>query len=144
MRLTPTLVETDAQIEEFRRIRNTGVSTFTRNARAVTPEEHQRFWHEAGENLRAWIYADDSGVSVGVGSLHHHDGKLWETLCVLPTFAGRGYGTSILQHMLAQTQEPVWSAVLATNLAALAINERVGGWETADRRDGIVLQVHYW
>lgn len=142
MPLTPHPVLTFWDRETFRVIRNAGCQTLARDAHEVTTDENEAYWLRRGMWLHAWLYSVNGGPYVGIGSLQVRDDRLWEFLAVVPECAGRGYGGEILEHLLAQTTEPVWCVIRQDNPGALRINERMGGWKTLHRCDGMVTQVH--
>lgn len=142
MSLIPLTVTSLHDREMFRVIRNEGVETLSRNARAVTPIENEAFWAERGNDIRAWLYLSDADV-VGIGSLQRRDGRLWEYVGVKSFYEGHGYGGEILEHLVSQANgEPVWCTIRTDNVGALRMNERMGGWESLGESDGIVVQVY--
>ena len=95
--------------------------------------------------LQVWIYLDPDGQGVGFGTVDladdhsSHTGGLFHPyiplLAVNPTIPSRGYGTSILQHLIGQgaviahqnpCQPDLYLDVYTTSLKAIALYEKLG------------------
>lgn len=160
--LTARPVETLADINLVRIIRNQSLDGMTRNAYPTTDLQQLRYWFDHLESLRAWLYTAQifqvperldyyrqwvaAGCMVtriiGYASLRRaEDGRLWSFMTVAPEFRGQGYGREIQRHHVRQTNEDVYDEILEGNAACLRMTASSGDWRVIERRDGLVYQV---
>lgn len=118
------LVQTTADAECVRQLRNAGREWMTNDTHEITPEEQQNWWsHINPTQVHLWLY--DNENTVGFGMLRWEDNRWWLTLAVHPLWRGKGFGTSIYQHLRQQTPE-VWCRILENNIASLKAAQHAG------------------
>ncbi len=160
--LTARPVETIADVELVRRIRNQSLDGLTKNAYPTTELEQIKYWLDNMASLRAWLYSVDMRQIIGRDGRFKHwivtpgeyvqiigyaslrraeDRKLWSFMAVLPHFRGYGLGREIQHHHVRQTDEDVYDEILETNVASLRMTASSGDWRVIDRRDGLVYQI---
>jgi GNAT superfamily N-acetyltransferase len=145
-------VDSLADIEAVRLIRNASLDGMTKNAYPTTELQQLRYWLANLDTLQAWLYYIEQAPIypggypgsrvIGYASLRRDFfGKLWSFMAVVPEYRGQGYGKLIQHHHVRQTDENVYDEILETNVASLEMVRKSGDWRIIDRRDGLVYQV---
>ena len=125
--LTPREAVTAWDAERLRQIRNSCRDYMTGHPAEITPAEQAAWW--ASEERRAWriwLFEDAWGTPVGFGLIRPVGGRWWATLGLLPEWRGRGHGTAIYRHLIAQCPGDLHIDVLLTNVASARAAERAG------------------
>lgn len=141
----PTLAMWEAVDEEdaeiVRQIRNLGREQMTNDPREITPEQQAAWWAARDpEACRVWIAAMGQ-MAVGFGMLRLAHGRWWATLAVRPEFRGRGFGTDLYRHLLAECPGDLWIEVRADNMPSLNSARRAGFGDTIEGNLGVLRLV---
>lgn len=128
-RLTATVVYHLADVLTMGAIRNQQRASFAHDTTPIDDDRQRAWWAEQRNRVRAWLYADDAGATVGYGLLRQtKDGRWWTSVAVLDQFAGKGYGRTITHHLVNTVPHEVWSEALNDNHAAQRLHN-AGDWE---------------
>lgn len=123
MTLTPIPVRSAFEIQVMRRIRNRTASGYAYHNDWISPDQQAVWWADMGERVRAWLYQDGDGATVGFGMLlRHDDGTDWTTVGVLPEHGGHNYGRQITAHLIRQVPGRVYGCARKDNPAAVFLH----------------------
>lgn len=129
-RLTATVVYHMADVLKMGRIRNEQRASFAHDTTPIDDDRQRAWWAEQRNRVRAWLYTDDAGATVGYGLLRQtEDGRWWSSVAVLGQFAGQGYGRMIMRHLIGSTPHMVWAEARNDNPAAVRLHNDLE-WET--------------
>lgn len=127
IRLEP--VETDAQAEHMRRIRNSVRHFMTRNQNFISWRD-QHLWFNSvylpqfNEGVMEAFLARSGDVLVGYGIVAVKEGRQWITGAISASSRGRGLGRQLFEQLTLKACEnspDVWLEVLKTNKRALSL-----------------------
>lgn len=129
--IIPVPVDTLHLAKRMSAIRNTCKDTMTQHTQIITDDQQTSWWLSLDHSTcRCWLFAiDDGGVEpifVAYGMLRLLDGKWWESRGILPEFRGKGLGTIIVEFLVKQCDDDVWSDILSMNTAAIRSAEIAG------------------
>jgi GNAT superfamily N-acetyltransferase len=123
MTLRPIQIATVEQVETLRLIRNATAAGFAHFNGQIAPGRQQQWWHANRASLRGWLYADESGVTVGFGILTRHpDGRSFTTVGVDPDHQGHDYGRQITAHLIGEAPGRVYGCARRDNPAACKLH----------------------
>lgn len=162
MNIVGKLVETSADLEAMRIIRNGGREFMTEHKEEISFDEQQAWWllkkTVSPKDFIARIYITRSvggisGVGAGVSGAFYptvgygllsrrEDDKLYISLAVHEGARLRGIGSYIYEDMAKCVTEDVYAVVLASNKASRCAAEKAG-YLQIEQNDGRVLLVNY-
>src|SRR6266852_9598119 len=88
--LTARTIETPEDVESLRQVRNATAWGFSHDTSQISPEQQRGWWATMRGKVRGWLYRLPAGDVVGFGVLRQtDDGRWWNSVGVLPAFAGR-------------------------------------------------------
>lgn len=135
-------VQTDADVETLRQIRNSGRQWMTRDTHEITPEQ-QRAWWDALDHAgtKVWLFSE-SATDIGYGLVRLEQPlRCWCSLAVLPRYRGQHYGTQIYRWLALSQAGDVWAEILADNTPSLRAALRAG-YTLASAYDTLAILVH--
>lgn len=121
-------VQTAAQLERVRQIRNACREWMTRDTREIDPDDQVSWWNAAEREL----YLFD-GVAYAL--LTQREGETWISLGVLPEHRGKGLGTRIYRLFPTAHAE-----IRADNAASRRAAEKAGYMLIEDRGKTVVMR----
>jgi GNAT superfamily N-acetyltransferase len=122
-------VETAAQVEWLRQIRNVCREGFSHDTAYITREQQGQWWFKNKRLVRAWLYREHTERLVGFGMLRRdeHDHEV-SSVAVLPECAGKGYGGHITADIIRRAHGQVYGTARLDNPGALALH-RAEDWD---------------
>lgn len=109
-------------------IRNRCREGFSRDTSPIDDDRQRRWWAAHHRRVRAYLYADPAGDTVGYGALLQRGDGCWVSSCaVLPEYGGRGWGRAILHHLVNAVAHPVYAQARNDNEAAVRLHNS-GDW----------------
>lgn len=135
-------VQTDADVETLRQIRNFGRQWMTRDSGEITADAQRAWWASAchDPSMDVWLFSEAS-TDIGYGLVRLESGRLWCSLAVLPQFHQQGYGTAIYRWLALHETQDVWAEILADNTPSLRAALRAG-YTLASAYDKLAVLVH--
>lgn len=134
--LTARRVQSEADIQTMRLIRNECREGFAHFNGIISESEQRAWWDIEQGRVTAWLYEDEvqfwphgrTPRVVGFGMLRRgHDGQLYTTCAIYPWCTGNNYGKAIMRHMSAQTAERLVGEARRDNPAACKLHH-IEGW----------------
>lgn len=123
MTLVPLPVASPMYVEQMRVIRNRCSAGFAHFNGQIAPGQQQKWWHANRASLRAWLYLDQAGDTVGFGLLTRHpDGRSFTTVGVDPDHQGHDYGRQITAHLIGEAPGRVYGCARRDNPAAIKLH----------------------
>ncbi len=151
MTLIPRRIETDADVQVMRELRNEGREGFAHDQSYIQEERQRLWWATNKRHMLGWLYSvlvtsvlpDDGSqikATMGYGLLRQtlDDGRWWSSVAVAPWARGHGYGTQIMRHLVGEAPGRVWAEVLEHNTASLRMHEP-SRWEEVGLENGVYL-----
>lgn len=128
----PTLaarpVVTVADALAMGRIRDACREGFSEDTTPIDDDRQRAWWAAWRHRVKAWLYDDPAGATVGYGALiQRHDGTWVSSCAVLPEHGGRGWGRAILHHLVHAVSHPVYARARNDNPAAVRLHHP-GDW----------------
>lgn len=128
--LTARPVVAVADILAMGRIRNAQRAAFSHDQTPIDDARQLAWWREHHLRLRAWLYTDCAGATVGYTCLRQEeDGRWWSSVAVMPGHEGHGYGKAITTHCVLAVEHPVWGAARNDQPGALKLHDDLI-WDT--------------
>ncbi len=140
MTLTPRRIETDADVQAMRELRNEGRAGFAHDQSYIQEERQRLWWATNKRHMIGWVYSGAAGKVLGYGLLRQtlDDGRWWSSVAVASWARGMGYGTQIMRHLVDEAPGRVWAEVLESNTASLRMHEP-SRWEVVGLENGVYL-----
>lgn len=131
-------VETDADVEALRQLRNAG-HEWLRDTHEIGEYEQRAWWLTRDTaRLRAYLITDDAGETVGAGVLSLRADRWWITVLVTPDRRGQGIGTFVYRLLICASPGDVWAEIREDNdLSRRAAT--AAGYQLAEQHDGLLL-----
>lgn len=112
-------VQTAAEVETLRLIRNSCREFMTRDRSEITPNQQARWFEHFGGLVLLFSH---SGIDVGYGLVRREGGKGWVSGGLLPEWRGKGMGAHIFKRLCSAVGgEDAWLEVLSTNHRAIKL-----------------------
>lgn len=120
-------VQTPAEVERVREIRNACREWMTYDTHEIGTDEQESWWN-AGERD---LYLFDN---VAYALITERDGKKWISLGVLPEHRGKGLGTRIYEFL----SQNVFAEIRTDNVASRRSAEKAG-YRVVSESEGLVV-----
>lgn len=131
-------VETTADVEQLRQLRNTG-RAWLRDTHEISEREQHAWWMTRDQaRLCASLIVDDAQQSIGAGVLALRADRWWITVLVAPDRRGEGIGTFIYRLLACAAPDVVWAEIRADNEPSLRA-AAAAGYRTIERGGELVL-----
>jgi RimJ/RimL family protein N-acetyltransferase len=134
-------IETDADLETLRQIRNSGRQWMTRDSREITPAEQRAWWAARDPSTCLVFLFREAQTDVGYGLLRLENGRWWCSLAVLPQHQRRGHGAAIYRWLALSVSGDVWAEILADNTPSIRACLRAG-YQIAYAQDRMAVLVY--
>jgi ribosomal protein S18 acetylase RimI-like enzyme len=118
-------------VDMLRSIRNACKDGFAHDNEAISVQAQKAWWIVNRDRVKAWLYWREGDGIIGYGLVRQtDDGRWWNSIAVLPLFAGKGYGSAITADLVARCSPywQIWAEVRVENIAAMRMHRR-DDWE---------------
>jgi GNAT superfamily N-acetyltransferase len=145
LKLKPVAVESLAQVENVRLIRNACRAYMTRHTESIGPAQQVEWWtHLDRSTNKLFIYdveGQEEGIvwraDAGYGLCRLIGDGWWVSGGLGAEWQGKGLGKQLFGHLLSVTGKPCWLEVLEHNTRAYNTYKRLGFVETG-RDSGVI------
>jgi len=149
--LVMTVIHTDSDVEELRKIRNLCKDFMTRNTSTIS-EEQQKKWYstlDKDNNKLYLLHKIHYGVAVepvGYGYIRVEDGFVLLTGGLVEAERGKGYGSTLFNYLVQNSKSfnlPIKLEVLKSNMVAFSVYNKIGFRVIGDDGKIIKMEYHY-
>ena len=129
MRLIPLFLPrqgSDNMWEFLRQTRNACADGLTHDRSEITPQQQALYRQTYSENVRHYVYTDETDVMVAFSRLEWRDGFVYPTYGIAPRARGKGYAWDVVKHAMLAAGGPLRGDLLFSNEAIKYVDFALG------------------